>query len=219
MNGDEAMEGAIYQAMIRDKRLSAQAIRVSVHDGIVRLNGSVQSYRRALAAVELAASWPGVRDVINGLLVEPVGNLTDAEVAEHVRAALESSEDVVKDAITTSVEKGVAILQGSVGDAWQYAIAEDVARSARGVRDVRNLLVANLTDLINDEQTAHEIQQAVSRVCGHSIDTVRVAVNGSTVVLSGIVATLPQKTAVRDIVRRFGLLDVQNDIQVVPRLG
>ena len=218
-NGDEVMEGAIHQAMIGDKRLSAQVIRVSVKNGIVRLEGSVQSYRRALAAVELAASWPGVRDVINGRIVEPVGSLTDAEVAENVRAALESSEDVVKDAITVSVEGGVAILQGSVGDAWQYAIAEDVARSARGVRDVRNLLVAHLTDLINDEETAHEIQQAVGRLCGHSIDTVRVAVNGSTVVLSGTVATLPQKEALRDVVRRFGLLDVQNEVQVVPRHG
>lgn len=219
VNGDKVMEGAIHEALIRDKRLSAQSIRVSVNSGIVRLDGTVQSFRRALAAMELAASWPGVRDVVNGLLVVPAGNLTDTEVAEKVRAALASSADVVQDAITVSVEGGVAILQGSVGDAWQYAIADDVARSAGGVRDVRNLLVANLADLVNDDETAHEIQNAVSRVCGHSTDTVQAAVNGSTVVLSGTVATLPQKEAVRNAVRRFGFLDVQNNIHVVPQQG
>jgi len=217
MNGDQVMEGAIHQALIRDERLSAHPIRVSVSNGVVRLDGNVQSYRRALAAVEVAASWPGVRDVVNGLLVVPAVNLTDPEVAENVRAALESSEDVVKDAITVSVDRGIATLHGSVSDAWQYTIAEDVARSARGVRDVRNMLVANLTDLIDDEETAHEIQHAVGRFCGHSSDAVRIAVNGSTVVLSGTVATLPQKEAISSVVRRFGLLDVQNDVQVVPQ--
>ncbi len=219
VNGDKVMEGAIHEALIRDKRLSAQLIRVSVNNGIVRLDGTVQSFRRALVAMELAASWPGVRDVVNGLLVVPAGNLTDTEVAEKVRAALASTEDVVQHAIMVSVEAGVVTLQGSVGDAWQYAIADDVARSAGGVRDVRNLLVANLTDLVNDDETAHEIQKAVSRVCGHSTETVQAAVNGSTVVLSGTVATLLQKEAVRNAVRRFGFLDVQNNIQVVPQQG
>lgn len=212
---DNTIEGAIRQVLISDKRLSAQVIEVAVQDGIVLLSGTVQSYRRAVAAVDLVSSCHGVVEVVNNLKVEPPKNVTDAQVADNVRAALDSNEDVVKDAITVSVSTGIAILQGSVADIWQSTIAEDIARSARGVRDVRNLLVASVGSVLSDEETAREIQETICRVCGESTVNVRVAVNGHKVVLSGTVNTQAQKAAAREVVRRFGLLHIRNDIRVV----
>lgn len=217
MDQDKSIEVAIHQAMISDKRLSAQAIQVAFEDGVVQLHGTVQSFRRAVAAVDLASSWPGVVEVVNNLRVEPPINLSDAQVANNVRTALDSSEDVVKDAITVSVSSGVAKLAGSVADAWQFMIAEDIARSARGVRDVRNLLVASVGSVSSDEELAREIQATICRICGEAAVDIRVAVNGHKVVLSGTARTQAQKSAARDVVRRFGLLHIRNDILVVPK--
>ena len=136
MDEDRNLEEAVRKALAYDRRLSSQPIEVSVKDAIVYLRGTVQSHGRVVAAYEVAASLAGVRKVSNRLVVEPPGNLRDDDVATYVRAALDVHAEVLKEAITVSVSGGVVTLEGSVRDAWQHSIAEDIARSARGVRDV-----------------------------------------------------------------------------------
>ena len=216
MDKDRDLEEAVRKAMIYDKRLSSQPIEISVKDAIVCLTGTVQFYGRAVAAYQVAASVPGVREVSKRLVVEPPGNVPDDEVANYVRAALDAHSEVVKAAITVSVSGGVATLEGSVRDTWQYAVAEDIARSARGVRDVRNLLVVDLLEQINDEEISYEIQSAIRHICGRSAAGVKVAVNDRAVVLSGTVAMLPTKQHAERIARNYGALYVRNDIEVTP---
>ena len=168
MDTDHDLEEDVRKAMVYDKRLSAQLIDVTVKDAIVYLTGTVQYYGRAVAAYEVAASVPGVREVSKRLVVEPPGDFRDDAVANHVRAALDAHSEVMKAAITVSVSGGVATLEGSVRDTWQYAVAEDVARSARGVRDVRNWLAVDIGQQIDDEETAYDILFAIQHFCGRS---------------------------------------------------
>ena len=132
MDADRKLEEAVRKAMVYDKRLSSQPIEISVKEAIVYLTGTVQFYGRAVAAYEVAAAVPGVREVSKRLVVEPPGNLADDEVANYVRAALDAHGEVIKEAITVSVSGGVATLEGSVRDTWQHALAEDIAHSAQG---------------------------------------------------------------------------------------
>ncbi len=202
--------------MVYNKRLSAQPIEISVKDAIVYLTGNVQSYGRAAAAYEVVASVPGVRGVSKRLVVEPPGDLQDDEVANYVRAALDAHSEVIRAAITVSVSGGVATLEGSVRDTWQHAVAEDIARSARGVRDVRNRLAVDLLEQIHDEETSDEIQAAIRHICGLSGAGIKVAVNDRDVVLSGTVATLPTKMYAERLARNYGALNVRNDVEVTP---
>jgi len=216
MDADRGLEEAVRKAMVYDKRLSAQPIAISVKDAIVCLTGTVQSHARAVAAYEIAASVPGVREVSKRLVVEPPGNLGDDEVANCVRAALDAHSEVMKAAIMVSVSGGVVTLEGSVCDAWQHAVAEDVARSARGVRDVRNQLVVDLQEQIEDEEVSYEIQSAIRHICGRSGAGIKVAVSDRAVVLSGTVTTLPAKERAERVARNYGALNVRNDIEVTP---
>jgi osmotically-inducible protein OsmY len=216
MDTDRELEEAVRKAMVYDKRLSAQPIEVSVKDAIVYLSGTVQFYGRAVAAYEIAASVPGVREVSKRLVVEPPGELPDEEVANYVRAALDAHAEVIKEALAVSVSSGVATLEGSVRDAWQCALAEDIARSARGVRDVRNRLAVDIAQQINDEETAYDILFAIQHFCGRWGAGIKVAVSNRAVVLSGTVATLPTKERAERLARDYGALNVRNDIQVAP---
>jgi osmotically-inducible protein OsmY len=216
MDEDRKLEEAVRKAMVYDKRLSSQPIEISVKEAIVYLTGTVPFYGRAIAAYEVAASVPGVREVSKRLVVEPPGNLTDNEVANYVRAALDAHAEVLKEAITVSVSGGVATLEGSVRDTWQHALAEDIARSARGVRDVHNRLAVDLEQQINDEEISYVIQSAIRHLCGRSGTDVKVAVSDRAVVLSGTVATLPTKEHAERLARIHGALNVRNDIQVMP---
>jgi osmotically-inducible protein OsmY len=219
MDTDHDLEGAVRKAMVYDKRLSSQPIEISVKDAIVCLTGTVQSYGRAVAAYEVVASVPGVREVSKHLVVEPPGDLRDDEVANYVRVALDAHSEVMKAAITVSVSGGVATLEGSVRDTWQYAVAEDVARSARGVRDVRNRLVVDLQEQVNDDEVSYEIQSAIRHICGRSDAGIKVAVNDRAVVLSGTVATLPMKEYAERIARNYGAQNIRNDIEVMPNVS
>jgi len=134
-----------------------------------------------------------------------------------VRAALDASEDVVKDAMTVSVLAGVVTLAGSVADVWQSLLAEDIARSARGVRDVRNSLVSNIEHQANDDEAALGIRDSILRVCGNSASDVRVAVSGHQIVLSGNVSLRAHKVAAMEVARLSGRIDIRNDIRVVPQ--
>ena len=216
MDADRKLEEAVRKAMVYDKRLSSQPIEVSVKEAIVYLTGTVQFYGRAVAAYEVAASVPGVREVSKRLLVEPPGNLPDDEVANYVRAALDAHGEVIKEAITVSVSGGVATLEGSVRDTWQHALAEDIAHSARGVRDMRNRLAVDLEQQINDEETGYDILFAIQHFCGDLAAGIRVAVNDRAVVLSGTVAALPTKERAEHLARHYGALSIHNDIEVVP---
>ena len=219
MDVDRDLEEAVRKAMVYDKRVSSQPIEISVKDAIVYLTGTVQSYGRAVAAYEVATSVPGVREVSKRLVVEPPGDLRDDVVANYVRAALDAHSEVMKAAITVSVSGGVATLEGSVCDTWQHAVAEDVARSARGVRNVRNRLVVDFLEQINDEEMSYEIQSAIRHICGLSGAGIKVAVSNPDVVLSGTVATLPMKEHAERVARNYVALNVRNDIEVIPNVS
>ena len=159
---------------------------------------------------------PGVREVSKHLVVEPPGDIRDDEVANYVRTALDAHSEVMKPAITVSVSGGVATLEGSVRDTWQYAVAEDVARSARGVRDVRNRLVVDLQEQVNDEEISYEIQSAICHICGLSGDGIKVAVNDPSRCAVRYGGTLPMKEHAERVAHNYGALNVRNDIEVMP---
>ena len=213
MNDDE-LGARIKRALFRDGRLSEQSVSVTVRQGVVTLAGSVQSYRRKLAAQEIAASFEGCRDVVNRLTVHPVSPLPDDQVAEYVRQSLEAHADITKEVITVSVRRGIVTLTGHVSNPFERLIAEDIALSVRGVRSVENLLSVDLDSAIEDEALCREIQSALSLARGLRDVNLRVAVSANTAVLSGTVGELWQKETAESVVRRFRPWSIRNEIVV-----
>jgi osmotically-inducible protein OsmY len=67
-----AVKGKIEAALIRNARLDAEGIRVEVQDDRVILSGTVQSWLERAEAERAAWASPGVGDVQNELIVNPV---------------------------------------------------------------------------------------------------------------------------------------------------
>jgi osmotically-inducible protein OsmY len=141
--------------------------------------------------------------------------LSDDAVANHVRLALEADADITKPTITVSVEGGVATLGGTVGRPWERVLAEDVVMGVRGVREVRNHILVDPIEQVEDEALSRTISAtlAVTRGLGNSV--IHVATNGGHVVLSGEVAELWQKEVVLTVVRRFQPQRITDKIIVV----
>jgi len=214
MANDHELMALIKNSILCDERLSYQPIDVVAEKGIVTLSGTVQSYRRKLAAYELVSSLEGCRDVINKLVVKPPQLLPDQEIADNVRAALDSHADITKEAIVVSVKAGVADLNGNVGSQWERILGEDVARAARGVNDINNYLVVNLPEREENEKIEQAVHEAFSHTRGLKENKISIAVSGGLLVLSGEVDTLMQKEMAERVAYRFSLREIRNEIVV-----
>ena len=211
---DEELKKMIETDLLNDDRVSSQTINLAVRDGIATLKGTIRSFRRKLAAHRIVASYDGIRDVHNQMTVEPEPAGSDTEIAENVRAVLDTSADITKETVTVSVNGGKATLSGNVASHWERLVAEDIVRSVRGVRDVINLLVTNPTYKMENHLLMEKVQDVLRRSRGLASADIAVAIGEDTVVLSGFVKESWQKESAHDAVGRFGFLHIRNDIQV-----
>ena len=143
MSKDDHLSALIERAFQKDEIISLQSVDVTVTNGLVTLNGTVQVRWYRLLAQEIASSFEGCRQVVNKLTVDPEAPLTDTEVAKNVKCSLNASADVMADGVSVTVIHGIAHLSGGVRSQWERLAAEDITRSIQGIRDVENLLVVD----------------------------------------------------------------------------
>jgi osmotically-inducible protein OsmY len=120
-------------------------IAIAVADGVVTLDGQVESLSHK-RLVELLAWWvPGTRDVVNGIEVKPYEEDSDDEITDAVTMALEKDRLVTHDSIRVSVRDSVVTLEGVVpnrrqaemaeADAWYIFSVDGVINHLRAAQD------------------------------------------------------------------------------------
>jgi osmotically-inducible protein OsmY len=113
-------------------------IEIAVADGVVTLNGQVESLSHKRLAGLLAWWVPGTRDVVNGIEVKPFENDSDDEITAAVAIALEMDRLVASESIKVSTRNSVVTLQGVVPNRPQAEMAEADAWYIFGVDGVIN---------------------------------------------------------------------------------
>jgi osmotically-inducible protein OsmY len=113
-------------------------IEIEVADGIVTLNGTLLSLTAKRLAGVLAWWVPGVRDVINGIAVEPPEDDAPIFIEEAVRLALEKDPFVDASQIRVGVRGRTVRLTGLVRSDDIRRVAEADAWYVFGVDDVIN---------------------------------------------------------------------------------
>jgi len=215
---DKALQQSIERRILRDQQLSAFTIQVEVLNGTVTLRGRVPTSRAKLAAQELVRSTPGCRTVLNEIQVEPAKGISDHRVADEIRALLDENPELSKGAITVEVQAGRVTLSGAVATPEEYAVAEDAARSAHGVREVHNHLLIDRTAQDDDESLQLEIESALASVPELRDFDLKVAVSADTIVLSGQVIDDRQKALAQEVARGVRPWRIRNEIDVaIPR--
>ena len=115
-------------------------IAFAVADGVVTLDGQVESPSHKRLA-ELLAWWvPGTRDVVNGIEVKPFEDDSDDEITDAVTMALEKDRLVTHDSIRVITRNSVVTLEGVVPNRYQAEMAEADAWYIFGVDGVINHL-------------------------------------------------------------------------------
>lgn len=115
-------------------------IEIVVADGVVTLDGRVESLSHKRLAGLLTWWVPGTRDVVNGVEVDPSQEDSDAEITDAVRMALEKDPIVHSGLISASTRNAVVTLEGVVATEEQSRAAESDAWFIFGVDKVVNRL-------------------------------------------------------------------------------
>lgn len=127
-----------YVSVAGDAADAAGVIALEVRDGVVVLDGRVPSLVRKRLAGVIAWRLAGVRDVVNGLAVEPPETDSPDELEEAVRAALDGHPLLDDAQVKVGVRADVVRLTGLVHSEAARQAAEDEAWRVLGVDEVVN---------------------------------------------------------------------------------
>lgn len=113
-------------------------IDIYVKDGVVTLDGAVPTLVRKRLAGAMAWWTPGVRDVINGMAVDPPEVDGPDQIEEAIRVVLDRNPAIDGTQIRVGVRGRIARLTGVVRSEVTREIAENDAWAVFGVDDVIN---------------------------------------------------------------------------------
>lgn len=201
-----------------DSRIAWAQIGVEVHDALVTLSGTVNTYGRKTAAQHAAHRVAGVLDVANEIEVRPTGTLarTDQEIAKAVRHTLEWDALVPDERIQSTVSEGWVTLEGNV-DLWhERQDAEKAVLRLAGVVGVFNKIAIVPRD-IDPAELREEIEEALETRADREADRLRIEVKNGAVELWGRVHSWQEKRAVIGSIGHMpGVMAVKEHLRIDP---
>ena len=215
MSMDSQLQQAVIDELGWEPSVDAAHIGVSVHDGVVTLNGHVETYWQKSAAEKATARVKGVKAVAEEIHVKLPFNIKrdDEDIAAAAVDRLVWDSSVPRDAVKVNVEDGFVTLSGEVD--WNFqkeAAALDVS-ALHGVVGVSNqLLIKPRVDALN---VSDSITRALKRSWYYDPNTIKVTAPGGSIKLTGKVTTWNARDLAETAAWSApGATSVENDIRV-----
>ena len=216
MKDDALIQNNVISELKWEPSVNAAAIGVSVKDGIVTLNGYVDSFTEKLTAERVARRVMGVKGIAQELKVKLPQSFerSDADIAEAAVNALEWNTLVPDDRIKVEVQDGMVVLSGQVDWEYQRAAAHDAVCCLMGVKGVTDEIGINPP--VSPKDVKSKIQSALQR---HStLDAKHIVVEsvGSRVILNGTVHSWTEKQEAASAAwSEPGVSDVENNLVII----
>jgi hyperosmotically inducible protein len=142
---DAALTTKVKAALLGDSTAKGTQIDVETKDGIVQLNGFVDSTDNKEAAARVASGVEGVKGVDNNLDVRTTDRtasqvVDDATLTAKVKAALVEDSTTKATEINVDTHAGTVQLNGFVDSQAAKDRAAELAQGIEGVRAVENNL-------------------------------------------------------------------------------
>ncbi len=194
VRADDELRTAVQEELDWTPEVDSTRIGVSVDDGTVALAGEVESYGERSAAVHAAFRVRGVRTVVGDLTVHPDGSwsVSEMDVAHEVAHALTTATNVPA-SVKAEVQGRRVSLTGEVKWDFERQAASRAVQHLRGVASVSNMIV--LSPRVSAPDTEKRISAALARNAHLEAAAIDVSVSGTTVKLSGHVASWVEKDA------------------------
>ena len=136
---DVSLAAKVKASITLHKELKGLDITVRAREGIVYLEGTVETPKQSEIASRRASAVTGVDKIENELRLD--GSIE--ELAEQITEAFADSENLEEYDLRASAANGSIILQGGVETSAERALAELLAQRVAGNRDVINRIESN----------------------------------------------------------------------------
>src|SRR5258708_22683593 len=140
---DEAIQTDVLEELKWDAHVRPNEIGVAVKDGIVTLNGWVDSFLKKMAAQEAAHRVPGVKAVANDIEVRLPGfaERTDPDLAAAVLNALQWDAAIPAGKVDVTVSQGWVTPKGEADHGFQKRDALRAICRLSGTKGIPNLMM------------------------------------------------------------------------------
>lgn len=194
MKSDTQLQRDVVEELKWEPSITEKEIGVAVKDGVVTLNGHVDSYVEKYTAERAASTVNGVKAVADELKVKLPDSheRTDTELAHAVVNALKWDIQVPDDKIKTTVEKGWVELTGDLE--WQYQkwAAEAAVRNLTGVKGVSNMLHVK-PKKVSTFEVGQKIRDSLRRHAELDADKITIEAKDGLVTLRGTVNSFTER--------------------------
>jgi hyperosmotically inducible periplasmic protein len=143
-NTDSGITSVIQASLEANDKVKEGKVDVETREGVVYLNGVVETEESRREAGRVAWRTEGVRGVMNDLTVgeRTVGSwVDDVMISSKVKSKLIANSEIKAGDIDVSSSQGVVTLIGRVSSKMIKSDAERIARDTKGVTDVNNELL------------------------------------------------------------------------------
>lgn len=215
MKTDAQLQQDVIAELKWDPSITDTQIGVSVANGVVTLNGHVDSFAEKWEAEKIVQRVSGVKALAVEIQVDlpSSSKRSDADIARSAENALEWSSNVFNGQIKVMVEGGWVTLTGEVMWEYQRRTAFNLIRYLLGVTGVSNQI--HVKAQASSSSVKADIEAAIKRQAKVDEAAIKVDVNGSEVTLSGKVHSYFERNyAVNSAWCAVGVQKVVNNITV-----
>jgi osmotically-inducible protein OsmY len=216
MNSDADLQQDVLAELEFEPSVNVEDIGVSVKEGIVTLNGSVDSYPEKLAAACAAKRVAGVKGLAEDIVVKlpDSSRRTDSHIVAAAVDAVKWTSTVPADTVKITVHDGWLSLEGAVEGWHQKNAAQEAVCNLAGVKGVTNLI--EIKPKVASMDIKGAIKAAFERHALLDAQKVQVEINGNNVVLRGHVRSfIEREEAERAAWAAPGVTHVENRIVLI----
>ena len=214
---DTQLQRDILDELKFEPRVKDAEIGVAVKDGVVTLNGFVNSYAQRTAAERAVERVAGVQAVAEELKVKLPGSLerSDTDIAHQIVNSFHWDIEVPSDKIKARVERGWVWLEGEVDWQFQRMAAERAVRYLTGVRGITNTVKIRTRASAYD--VSQHIKEALRRTTEEDLKKIQVEAANGRVTLKGTVRSFAERQdAERAAWATDGVTSVDDRLIVAP---
>lgn len=215
---DQDIRLAVEAALKQDVRLpGGESLVVTVNHGQITLSGTVESFTQRIAAGDVAQHIAGATLLNNQVQVQPATPIADDELQRTIQSGLAANATTHDAKLTVTVQGGVATLGGTANSLLMKRVAEDMASSVVGVRDIKDTITVEPSVNRTDAEITAELQRSIADDPLLRDQDIRVRVTGGKIILTGTVRDLTSQELAKEFAAYTpGARDLDNQLQVQP---
>jgi len=197
MKTDAQVQKDVIAELDWEPLVNAAQIGVEVKDGVVTLAGHVDSFAEKWDAERATQRVSGVKALAVELSVALPGpsQRTDADIARTAKNILEWASHLPPDSVKVMVENGWINLSGEVTWEFQRQAAVLAVRYLMGVKGINDNISVKPTVSLSTVKSV--IEAALQRQAKADAHKISVAVNGTSVILTGTVHSWSERKLAR----------------------